>query len=219
MVADPPAHGHVYAARVVDLSSLLEDPIGHLAHRDQEVRRLAVSVCAAAADARWFDPLVTVLVTDTSPRVRAEAAEVLAAFGPAAETVLLARRAAEAEPIVVEAIVTALGELESRAAVEWLAGLARSADDRIVREAAVAALGAVGDPAALPVLLEAVTSAPPQVRRRAVVALTAFDEPEAEAAIAGARDDRNPMVREVAEMIVGRVVPEWQPVEPSDEGH
>ncbi|MEE9183409.1 MAG: HEAT repeat domain-containing protein, partial [Acidimicrobiia bacterium] len=69
-------------------------------------------------------------------------------------------------------------------------------------------LGALGDQRALPTLLETVANGKPQVRRRSVVALSAFDGPEVEKALAMARLDRNPMVREVAEMLLGRVGPE-----------
>jgi HEAT repeat protein len=81
---------------------------------------------------------------------------------------------------------------------------AAAGDDRMLQEAAVAALGAIGDPVAIPLLVELAASGSPQVRRRAVVSLTAFDHDDAEAAITRAAEDRNPMVREVAEMIVGR---------------
>ncbi|NNF88611.1 MAG: MerR family transcriptional regulator, partial [Acidimicrobiia bacterium] len=60
------------------------------------------------------------------------------------------------------------------------------------------------DDRALPTLLEAVAAGKPQIRRRAVVALTAFEGPDVEAAFTAARLDRNPMVREVAEMVLGR---------------
>ena len=63
-------------------------------------------------------------------------------------------------------------------------------------------------------LLGLVANGPPQVRRRTVVALTAFDGPEVEAAFAAARDDRNPMVREAAEMVIGIEVPELPPCLP-----
>ncbi len=92
---------------------------------------------------------------------------------------------------------------KDRAAVDWLLKAAEADDEKLVREAAVAALGAIGDDRAVPLLLELVGSAPPQVRRRSVVALSVFDGPEIEAAIRAAKDDRNPMVREAAEMVVG----------------
>ena len=75
-----------------------------------------------------------------------------------------------------------------------------------VREAAVAALGATGEVQALPTLLRLVASGPPQVRRRCVAALTVFDGEEVETALRHAATDRNPMVREAAELVVGRNV-------------
>ena len=68
----------------------------------------------------------------------------------------------------------------------------------------MAALGAIGDERAVPTLLSLVAEAPPQIRRRSVVALTVFDGEEIEAAIRAAATDRNPMVREAAEMVVGK---------------
>ncbi len=108
------------------------------------------------------------------------------------------------DPRVVESIATAYGELRAESAVPWLIDVATGDGDRSGREAAVAALGAIGDDAALSALLELVAKAPPQVRRRAVVALTVFDDPAVEPAIRAAARDRNPSVREAAEMVVGR---------------
>jgi HEAT repeat protein len=139
--------------------------------------------------------------------VRAEAAEALGRLGTAALEPLL-EATADPDPVVVEAVATALGEVADPGAVDWLMSAARGSADRLVREAAVAALGAVGDPAAVPLLVELAGKAPPQLRRRSVVALTVFDGPEVEAAIAGALRDRNPMVREAAEMVMGRPLPE-----------
>ena len=68
----------------------------------------------------------------------------------------------------------------------------------------MASLGAIGDDRARPILLDLVRTGPPQIRRRTVVALTVFDGPEIETAIRGALEDRNPMVREAAEMVAGR---------------
>ncbi len=116
---------------------------------------------------------------------------------------------------VVEAAVTALGEIEAVEAVPWLLDAVVTHPDKLVQEAAVAALGAIGDPQAIPGLLTALAKGPPQVRRRAVVALTVFDHPDIEPALRTATDDRNPMVREVAEMVVGRPPDEgWQSIEP-----
>jgi HEAT repeat protein len=141
--------------------------------------------------------------SDSDGAVRAMAAEALGGAGGGAAEVLDAVRSDD-DPRVREAVATAYGELRHREAVTWLIDLAVSDGDRAGREAAVAALGAIGDDAALPVLLDLVASAPPQVRRRAVVALTVFNDPAVEPALREAARDRNPSVREAAEMVVGR---------------
>jgi HEAT repeat protein len=187
-----------------DLAALSGDPYPFLDHPDAAVRRLAVSVSAANPQRDGLpDRLSRLLRSDESARVRAEAAEVLAATGPEALDTLLAATGDE-DPIVVEAAATGLGEIADATAVPWLIDAARGHTDRLVREAAVAALGACGDERALPILLDLVANGPPQIRRRSVVALTVFDDPAVEPAIRAALEDRNPMVREAAEMVVGR---------------
>ncbi len=143
------------------------------------------------------------VIEDEDGAVRAMAAEALGGTdGDCAE--VLAHGRDDDDPRVVEAVATAYGELRDPSAVPWLIELASRNGDRAVREAAVAALGAIGDEAALSTLLELVAAGPPQVRRRAVVALTVFDDPAVEPAIRAAAKDRNPSVREAAEMVVGR---------------
>ena len=140
---------------------------------------------------------------DDDASVRATAVEMLGTLGAwALELVMEARHDDDAR--VVEAAATALGAIGSPAALAWLEEAAAAHPDRLVREAAVASLGEIGDPSAIPTLLEVLAGGPPQVRRRAVVALTVFDGPEIETALRRAAADRNPMVREVAEMVVGR---------------
>lgn len=188
----------------IDFTDLVRDPLAHLDHADAAVRRLAVSCCVPMVDAPGIgNALVTVLASDADPRVRAEAAETLGGWGePAVEALEAATD--DADAIVREAVATAFGELRHRGAVTWLIDAANDDGDSMVREAAVAALGAIGDARATPILLEVVRSGPPQVRRRAVVALTVFDGNDVEHAIRAATQDRNPMVREAAEMVVGR---------------
>jgi len=142
---------------------------------------------------------------DTDGAVRAMAAEALGGAGERAVAVLDMVRTDD-DPRVLEAVATAYGELRRRDAVPWLIDLAVGDADRSSREAAVAALGAIRDEEALPVLLALVADAPPQVRRRSVVALTVFDDPAVEPAIREAARDRNPSVREAAEMVVGRQI-------------
>ncbi len=185
-----------------DLTALIEDPVAFLGHPEAELRRLALSSCVGRA-AELVSPIAHILATDPEGRVRAEAAEVLGYAGsPAVEALDQARR--DPDPVVVEAVATAYGEVGDTDAVPWLIQQATDAEDRLVQEAAVAALGAIGDDRAVPVLLELVVSGPPQVRRRCVVALTAFDDPGIEPALETAMRDRNPGVREVAGMVLGQ---------------
>ncbi len=166
------------------------------------IRRLAVSVCAVDPG-EHVAALRDLALGDEDPPLRALAAETLGSCGPDVLPTL-AVAASDDDARVREAVATAYGELGASDAVDWLVGAARDDEDRLVREAAVAALGAIGDDRAVPILLELVEEGPPRVRRRAVVALTVFDDPAIESAIRKAAQDRNPGVREAAEMVVGR---------------
>ncbi len=190
-----------------ELAALSADPRPYLDHEDGDIRRLAVSVVAAHPRvAQFAGSLERLLENDPSARVRAEAADALGMLGPASLDALVAATM-DPDPVVVEAVATAFGEVGDRSAVPWLIDAARDHGDRLVREAAVASLGAIGDERARPVLLKLVSAGPPQIRRRSVVALTVFDGSDVEAAIRDALGDRNPMVREAAEMVAGRPVP------------
>ena len=198
------------------LARLVADPAAFLDDADPTIRRLAVAALAERVDDATGPQLVTRLVGDEDVTVRAEAAEVLGAWPDATEALMAARGD---DPRVVEAVVTALARLRHEPSLPWLLEQAAGADDALVREAAVAALGEIADDRAVPLLIELSGSGPPQVRRRAVVALTVFDGEEVESAIRRAATDRNPMVREAAEMVVGRPE-EWQRLElrPPGEG-
>lgn len=161
-----------------------------------------MSVCSVAPS-KHIDDLQRLAVEDPDPLVRAMAVESLGFAGEGVVETLGAARADD-EGSVREAAATAYGELADREAVDWLLDRALNDGDRLVREAAVAALGAIGDERAVPTLLELVVDGPPRVRRRAVVALTVFDDPAIEPALRQAATDRNPGVREAAEMVVGR---------------
>lgn len=183
---------------------MLDDPVPFLNHEDAAVRRLAISVCVASGlGADSIAEFCRIVTDDEDGGVRAMAAEALGGAGEGCSGALKRGRDDD-DPRVVEAIATAYGELGEAAAVPWLIELASTDGDRASREAAVAALGAIGDESALGTLLKLVAAAPPQVRRRAVVALTVFDDVAVESAIRAAAKDRNPSVREAAEMVVGR---------------
>ena len=188
--------------RRTKLSQLIQDPAAALDAADPSLRRVAVAAAHSHPD--LWSVLATMLATDPDPLVRRECAEVLGRSGSAKlETIIAATDDPSAQ--VREAATTALGEIANRDAVELLIATATDADeDRLVREAAVAALGAIADERAVPSLIELLDAAPPQLRRRCVPALSVFDGQEVEAALRRAAVDRNPMVREAAEMVVGR---------------
>jgi HEAT repeat protein len=143
------------------------------------------------------------LILDTAPSVRAAAAEKLGNCGADALSILTDIDD-DPDPTVREALATAYGEIDSPSTVPWLARAARDDTDRHVKEAATAALGAIGDEAGLETLLDLINNGPPQVRRRAIAAITVFDDERVEPAIKRAALDRNPGVREAAEMVVGK---------------
>jgi HEAT repeat protein len=151
---------------------------------------------------RHREPL-DALARDPRPEIRAAVAEKLA-FGGSEAMRTLGFLESDTEAVVREAVATAYGELGTRSVLGWLIDAAREDPDRGVREAAVAALGAIGDDDAIEPLLTMVAEGPPQVRRRAIAAITVFDDPRIEPAITRAAFDRNPSVREAAEMVVGR---------------
>lgn len=200
----PPLSGPAHPLRRHLARLAHDDPLPYLTDPDPTLRRLAASASSThLVRAEVREALADRLRHDPDEEVRAEAAEVLGASGAGAREVLLDARD-DPSARVVEAVVTALGEVADPTTVPWLAEMATSHAETMIQEAAVAALGAIGDERALPVLLELAREGRPQVRRRAVVALTVFDDPRVEPAILAARLDRNPMVREAAEMVVGR---------------
>lgn len=98
------------------------------------------------------------------------------------------------DALVVDGAVFALGEHLHVPAVEKLCVIATGHDDARCRESAIAALGAIGDDRARPVILAALDDKPP-VRRRAIVALSNFEGPDIDAALARASEDRDWQVR------------------------
>ncbi len=184
------------------LAQLLNDPAPFLVGGDPADRRIAVA--ASLRHPSLFDRLADMLITDADAIVRRECAEVLGLSGRG-DPELLRRALQDDVPEVREAAATALGEVADSGSVEILIEHATNDDeDKLVREAAVAALGAIGDDRAVPALLALIESGPPQLRRRSVPALSVFDGDRVETALRQAAKDRNPMVREAAEMVVGR---------------
>jgi HEAT repeat protein len=100
----------------------------------------------------------------------------------------------DSDPLVVDGALFALGEHLSAGAVEQMCVIASTHEDARCRESAVAALGAIGDDRARPAILAALNDKPP-VRRRAIVALSNFEGPDIDAALALASEDRDWQVR------------------------
>ena len=156
----------------------------------------ATALAALARMGRVTDDDVRAGLADADPGVRRRACAVAAPVLAIDLTPLLA----DAEPAVVEAAATALGERGEHypPAIVALAGVATGHTDALCREAAVAALGAIGDERGLPAVLAATTDKP-AVRRRAVIALAAFSGPDVEAVLRRALGDRDWQVRQAAE--------------------
>jgi HEAT repeat protein len=188
------------------LVALSLDPRAFLDSEDAALRRLAVTSINVTTIDRLCKAL-TQMIADPSTPVRAAVAEKLGACGEDAVDGLRQLRMDE-DPTVREAVATSYGEIGDASQLGWLVECVRSDEDRQVKEAAVASLGAIGDPRAIDPLLEFVRSGPPQVRRRAIAAITVFDDDRIEPALVRAAMDRNPGVREAAEMVVGRQITE-----------
>lgn len=189
-----------------DLVALTQNPTAFLTHTDPTLRRMAVTALDASSASLHITTL-SILLTDMSEPVRAAATEKLGLCGTDALE-LLATVEQDAAATVREALATAYGSIGDASTLSWLADVASNDQDRQVREAAVAAIGALGHPEGLDTLLTLVVDGPAQIRRRTIVAITVFDDPRVEPAIRKAALDRNPGVREAAEMVVGRQIQE-----------
>jgi HEAT repeat protein len=189
-----------------ELVALSLDPRAFLDSEDASLRRLAVTSINVTTMDHLCEALAQ-MIADPSTPVRAAVAEKLGACGENAVDGLQ-QLETDGDPTVREAVATSYGEIGDASQLGWLVECVRSDEDRQVKEAAVASLGAIGDPSAIDPLLEFVRSGPPQVRRRAIAAITVFDDDRIEPALVRAAMDRNPGVREAAEMVVGRQITE-----------
>lgn len=104
------------------------------------------------------------------------------------------------DPLVVDGAIFALAEHLYPDAVERLSELATSHEDPRCRETAVAALGALGDERGRSAVLCALDDKP-AVRRRAIVALSNFEGPDIDAALARASEDRDWQVRAAVDQL------------------
>jgi uncharacterized membrane protein len=106
----------------------------------------------------------------------------------------------DADALVVDGAIFALGEHLFVPAVARLSEIALHHEDARCRESAVAALGEIGDDRGRAAVLAALDDKPP-VRRRAIVALTNFDGPDIEAALVKASEDRDWQVRAAVDQL------------------
>jgi HEAT repeat protein len=100
----------------------------------------------------------------------------------------------DSDALVIDGALFALGEHLFAGAVDLMCAIATTHEDARCRESAIAALGAIGDDRARPAILAALNDKPP-VRRRAIVALSNFEGPDIDAALALASEDRDWQVR------------------------
>jgi len=173
---------------------------------DPRARAAALGALARVGTAEHAHDAWSRAVGDAEPAVRRRAAEVAPMLAnrsrPAPLVTPLVQLLGDDDGTVVDAAAWALGELGDAAiaggALHRLADVATGHDDALAREAAVAALGALGDEAGLPAILAGCRDKA-AIRRRAVLALAPFEGAEVEAALAGARADRDWQVRQAAE--------------------
>jgi hypothetical protein len=106
----------------------------------------------------------------------------------------------DTDALVVDGAIFALGEHLYVPAVERLSEIAQHHEDARCRESAVAALGEIGDDRGRVAVLAALEDKPP-VRRRAIVALSNFEGPDIDAALAKASEDRDWQVRAAVDQL------------------
>jgi HEAT repeat protein len=104
-----------------------------------------------------------------------------------------------------QVIVSALGELRSKAATAFLSDLARNGDEKAVRRmAALEAIGMIGDPEGLDAVLESLTASDANVRAVAVGALGPFSGDKVDGAILEAFRDSFYKARSAAAKAAGQ---------------
>ena len=166
----------------------------HLGARDPRLRVLALrgGLRQSLLDEEdWLRALA-----DPDLDVRREALDLVAQAPVADQRIFdaMLERLHDADALVVDGAIFALGEHLYVEAVVPLAQIARDHEDARCRESAVAALGALGDDRGRAAVLNALDDRAP-VRRRAIVALTNFVGPDIDAALERAAQDRDWQVR------------------------
>jgi HEAT repeat protein len=170
------------------------------------VRYAAISQLASLGqqDLATVEPLLRrALTNDPEPDVQAAAADAIGGLQlRSAYEDLAAIYHGTNEWLVQFSIVAALGELGEPQAFTLLQAALESDNDLVVT-AAIGALGELQDERAIPLLLTYTTHADWQVRHRLVQALSQFEQPEAQAALAALAQDSSPIVAEAAAQHIG----------------
>jgi HEAT repeat protein len=170
--------------------TLLVETLEHPVARARVLALRGLARRAVVTDDQWLRAL-----GDEDVTVRREALTQVSQISPTPAIVdTVIAMVGDEDALVVEGAAFALGEILSPAAVSPLIAVARDHDDARCREAAIAALGALGHDAARDIIIAALDDKPP-VRRRAIVALSNFEGPDIDDALAKASDDRDWQVR------------------------
>ncbi len=140
-----------------------------------------------------FAALLQIVKLDSTPNVRAEAANSISMFGKISASHLVQIFTTDDHWLVRRSIMTALMDLECHAELFEICMLALIGEDEPLREAAVNALGSLANSpqhtASLSKLLSFKDAESPRLRVQAAYALKHFDEPEAKAAMLQLRQD------------------------------
>jgi hypothetical protein len=174
--------------------------IGSLSSSDPRVRVLALRAGVRRSLTTRDHWLIS--LRDPDVDVRREALTLLAHDPLEDDEVLRAVLDAldDEDALVVDGAIFCLGEHLYVDAVEGLSVIAINHEDARCRESAVAALGAIGDDRGRASILAALDDKPP-VRRRAIVALSNFEGPDIDAALAKASEDRDWQVRAAVDQL------------------
>jgi HEAT repeat protein len=170
--------------------------------RDNEPRHRVLALRSAARRGIMSEPTWTSALGDENVEVRREALALLAYERGLSNELLGQVRLAldDGDALVVDAAIFTLGEHLDAKSVDRLADIARHHDDARCRESAVATLGVLGDDRGRAAILEALNDKPP-VRRRAIVALSNFEGPDIDEALAAAASDRDWQVRAAVDQL------------------
>ncbi len=138
------------------------------------------------------------ITQDPEPDVQAAAADAIGGLQlTEAFEDLKALYESTSEWLVKFSIIAALGELGDPRAFELLTE-ALASEISLVSTAAIGSLGELADPRALPLLLPFVDADDWQVRHRLTQALSHFDDPQAQAALAKLTEDTSAAVADAA---------------------